>query len=389
MSNNVETSKVLAAVRELVPEVVARADEIEQKRGLPPELNDKLRAAGMFRMLIPRYYGGEELHPIQVSRVLETLSRADGSTGWTGMVAVGFNITLGHFSRELTDKLFANSPDVLVRGAIAPKGVAVPAPGGYVVQGSWQLGSGSYDYQWVLANCMVLKDGAPIIGPNGMPEMRAALLPKNKAEFLDTWDAVGLRGTASHDFVIKEQLVSELYTANLFGPSTFDIPIQRLPFMMIAAPTHGSVAIGIAQGALDDVAALAKYKFPAFAGGKRLAEDPLFTYRYGELAIRLAGLRGMLERGIMDNWELALSKTPAGPLDIARTAAMAAYVQANAVDIVNEAFALSGSNACYNSSTLQRRWRDVRCVAQHQAANKTSYQSFGSLLVDGGAGLAR
>jgi len=383
MTNNVEPSKVLTAVRELVPELIARATEIDQARGLPPELNEKLRAAGVFRMLIPRYYGGEELHPLQVSRVLEELSRADASTGWTGMVGVGFNITLGHFSRELTDKLFADSPDVLVRGAIAPKGVAIPAPGGYIVQGCWQLGSGSYDYQWVLANCIVLRDGAPTIGPNGMPEMRAALLPKDKAQFLDTWDAVGLRGTASNDFIVKEQLVPELYAANLFGPATFDMPVHRLPFMMIAAPTHGSVAVGIAQGALDDVATLAKTKRPAFAGGKRLAEDPLFTYRYGELVVRLAGLRGLLEKRIMDNGELANSELPITPLDIAGTSAVAAYVQVNAVDIVNEAFALAGSNACCNSSPLQRRWRDIRCVAQHQAANTNSYQLFGSLLVGG------
>ena len=382
MSSAYETSNVLAAVRKLAPEIIARGDEIETSSAVPPDLNEKLREAGVFRMLIPRSYGGEELHPLQVSRVLQELGRADASASWTGMVALGFNVALGHFSRELTDELFAKTPDVLVRGAIAPKGVAIPVPGGYVVQGTWSLGSGSYNYSLVLANCVVLRDGKPSIGPNGMPEMLAALLPRDKVEFLDTWNSVGLRGTCSHDFVIKEQFVPELYTANLFGPATFDMPIQKLTFQMIAAPTHGSVALGIAEGAIDDLTALAKTKRPAFGGGKRLAEDAVFNYRLGSLAVRVDAMRGSLERAIMDTWELANSDEAVTPLHAARTTAMAAHVQTEALEVVSEAFTLAGASACYNSFVLQRRWRDVRCLAQHAAANTGMlYQALGSALV--------
>src|SRR5271170_4702705 len=125
-----DTSRTLAAIRKVVPEISKRADEIEQQCRVPPEIMDKLRDAGLFRMMIPRQYGGDELHSLQVSRVLEALAEADGSVAWIGMVAVGFNKFIAHYPRKTLDAIFADSADVYMRGAIAPKGVLTPAEGG-------------------------------------------------------------------------------------------------------------------------------------------------------------------------------------------------------------------------------------------------------------------
>jgi hypothetical protein len=54
------------------------------------------------------------------------------------------------------------------------------------------------------------------------------------------------------------------------------------------------------------------------------------------------------------------------------------------VDIVNEVFSLAGASACYNSSVIQRRWRDIRCVAQHAAASTDYYETLGTLRVEAG-----
>src|SRR3546814_20923846 len=53
---------------------------------------------------------------------------------------------------------------------------------------------------------------------------------------------------------------------------------------------------------------------------------------------------------------------------LARGAAVIAYTHTECVAIVNEAFALAGSVPVYKKSALQRRWRDVRCAAQHYGA---------------------
>jgi alkylation response protein AidB-like acyl-CoA dehydrogenase len=230
-----------------------------------------------------------------------------------------------------------------------------------------------------------MEGGRPRMGANGIPQMRTVIVPRDKAEFLDTWDSVGLRGTHSHDFVLKEQFVPELNCADpFFGKPTWDMPLHRLPIQPILAPTHGSVSVGIAQGALDDLGELARTKKPAFGGGKRLAENPHFAYRYGELCVRTDALRAYLERGIVESVKAIDAPTPPGPLLAARTSSMAAYVQIQGVDIVNEVFTLAGASACYNSSVLQRRWRDTRCVAQHAAASTDCYEMLGTQRVDAG-----
>jgi hypothetical protein len=61
---------------------------------------------------------------------------------------------------------------------------------------------------------------------------------------------------------------------------------------------------------------------------------------------------------------------------------MVARAHTECVEIVNEAFGLAGSNAMYSSSSLQRRFRDVRTAAQHVAASAEIYQIVGALLVE-------
>jgi alkylation response protein AidB-like acyl-CoA dehydrogenase len=58
-----------------------RSDETEQDRSIPDDLFSDLRAAGCFRMLVPRSHGGDELALPDALRVVETLARADGATG--------------------------------------------------------------------------------------------------------------------------------------------------------------------------------------------------------------------------------------------------------------------------------------------------------------------
>src|SRR5688572_10285530 len=104
------TAPVLAAVAELAPHLAARAAETEAGRRLSPDLVDELRAAGCFRMLLPRSHGGEEVDLVTGMRVLEELARADGSVGWTvGIGGAGW-LDLCHLPRATFDALYAGGP---------------------------------------------------------------------------------------------------------------------------------------------------------------------------------------------------------------------------------------------------------------------------------------
>jgi indole-3-acetate monooxygenase len=374
-------STVLDDVRNLRDDIQRRRDEIERDRALPADLLSQLSRAGCFRMTLPKSYGGEGLTLLQTTYVLAELARADASVGWTAMIAAAPPVIASYFPAETYDEVYRAGPDTLMRGAIAPKGVAIPADGGYVVSGQWPFASGSFPFQWVACNSVVLADGQPRIGPMGVPETRLALLPAEQVDFLDTWHVVGLRGTASHDFVVHEQFVPESRAIDVFASrSCLAGPFSGLPIRGALAPTHAAVALGTAQGALDDVCTLAATKRSAMNPSLLLAGDPVFQYRVGEAAMRLEAGAALLEKQTEQAWAKAADGADLTPVESVTLRATAGYVTAECVKVVDEAYTLAGSSSLYETSPLQRRLRDIHTATQHVAASAEPYPTLGALL---------
>src|SRR3954451_23307191 len=85
----------IAAAKALIPAILACADQIEQDRRLPQSLVDALAAAGLFKLAVPQALGGSETPLPTILDVIEEVARADGSTGWTVMVANQCGVTAG------------------------------------------------------------------------------------------------------------------------------------------------------------------------------------------------------------------------------------------------------------------------------------------------------
>ena len=81
-------TRTLNAARELGPKIRAAADEIEQGRRLPMHLVREMQRAGVFRMAMPRAWGGPELDILTQVRVIEALAMADASAGWCTMIGI-------------------------------------------------------------------------------------------------------------------------------------------------------------------------------------------------------------------------------------------------------------------------------------------------------------
>jgi alkylation response protein AidB-like acyl-CoA dehydrogenase len=227
----------------------------------------------------------------------------------------------------------------------------------------------------------VLVDGQPRIGPMGVPDTRMALLPAEQVHFLDTWHVLGLRGTASHDFVIRDQFVPESHAVDVFSArSCLTSPFGALPIRGAIAPTHAAVAIGIARGALDDLCTLAASKRSAMNPALLLARDPIFQYHLGESAMRLEAAAALLEQQTEHAWAHAASGAALTPVESTTLRATAGYVMAECVKIVDGAYTLAGSSSLYETSPLQHRLRDIHTATQHVAASAEPYPTLGALL---------
>src|SRR4030088_851928 len=124
------TQRLLADIRELAPHVTARAAEIEAGRRIRSDLVEALRSTGVFRMFVPQSHGGLELDLPTALEVIATLSRLNGSVGWTAMIGAGSAIFLPYPPRETYDQVYQNGPDMIIAASAQPAGMAEAVPGG-------------------------------------------------------------------------------------------------------------------------------------------------------------------------------------------------------------------------------------------------------------------
>jgi alkylation response protein AidB-like acyl-CoA dehydrogenase len=132
------------------------------------------------------------------------------------------------------------------------------------VTGRWGFVSGCQHCDWIYGNC--IEEGAT--GNGDVPPLRVALFRADEIEIEDTWSVSGLCGTGSHDVVANDVFVPTDRTFALLSaePCLAD-PLVRMPLPSPYALQMASGALGIAQGALDDILALASDKVPLFCRG--------------------------------------------------------------------------------------------------------------------------
>ena len=80
-------SDPLAAAIDLLPQVRAVRDELEELRHIPSALARAIGDAGLFQLYLPSAIGGAETPPLKTFRVIEEFSKAEGSVGWCVMIA--------------------------------------------------------------------------------------------------------------------------------------------------------------------------------------------------------------------------------------------------------------------------------------------------------------
>ena len=271
---------------ELAPTIAARAAEIETARRLPRDLLDDLLRVGCFRVLRPRTHGGLGADLPEAMRIIESLARADASVAWTVMIGAATWIDLAGLPRATFDALFA-TPDVITAGVFNPTGSIAVAPGGYQVTGRWSFASGCEHADWLFGNCI---EGVV----DGVPQMRMAVLAPEQVVIEDTWTVSGLCGTGSHHFRADGILVPPERTWRpLVDPPCVDEPIVRIPPLALISLITASVPLGLAQGALDDIHALAAGKVPLLAGAP-LAANPHFQYELATADTELRAARALL-----------------------------------------------------------------------------------------------
>ncbi len=379
-----ETSKrILDEARALGPILRDASDEIERERRLPAAIIDQLKRAGMFRMAMPKSWGGPELDlPSQV-RVIETLCTFDASAGWCVMIGVD-----GAYMSAFVDQAEARSmyADIDSPTAITffPPGKAVKRGAGYVVNGRWPFASGCQHADWLVGHFAVFEGDSPRVMPNGFPETRFGFFPADDCEILDTWKSVGLRGSGSHDWQVKDRFVPEERTFNLAVPNPYRKgPLSILPNLLLYK--LAGVPLGIARGAIDDFVAIASRKSPTFKSPTKsqpaLRDEPYAQNAVAQAEALARSARAFVYETFEDMWTtLAALEMPSLEQ---RAIARLAMVQASAActQAVELLYKANGGASVYSGNPLERRLRDIQTAGQHTVVSMKTWESAGRVLL--------
>jgi alkylation response protein AidB-like acyl-CoA dehydrogenase len=363
---------VLDAADRLAPSIAARAGEIEAGRRVPRHLLDELIAAGVFRVLRPASHGGAGADLPGAMRVYEALARADASVGWIAMIGSGSWLDLAPLPRAAFDELFSG-PDVMTAGAFSPSGSIAADGGGYRVTGRWGFASGCEHADWIYGNCV-----EAVV--DGVPRLRIAVFSPDQVAIEDTWTVSGLCGTGSHHFRAESVAVPAERTLDpMADEPCLDAPIVRVPPPALFALAVASVAIGSAQGALDDIVAVAADKVPLL-DRRPLAANPTFQLGLAAADTELRAARALLYETAEAAWEVAERAAELTLQERARIRAAAAWATERAADVVRAAHRAGGGGAIYAASPLQRRLRDIDALSQHFLVRRDTLTTAGAIL---------
>jgi alkylation response protein AidB-like acyl-CoA dehydrogenase len=317
-------------------------------------------------------------------RVVEEVARCDGSTGW--VVSLGFandlftSVIDQNAAADMFEEdgfaLFAGSPGFTMR--------AVQVEGGYRVTGRWSFASGAPNATWVNAAVPVFDGDRPLMSPFGMPEMVMVFMKPEEASIVPgSWDVIGLRASGSFDLCAEDVFVPRARSGP-FSPMGLmtqrESALARVPMFTISAVMQSPpVCLGVAAHAVEAFRELAasKERPPA----PKMIEQVPVQVAVAKAEAKLRSARSYFHEAVAELWAVASSERPItlGLQANVRLAVMTAVE--NSVEVVDSLYRLSGSSSIFQSSPIERCFRDVHTAAQHLASQDARWETVGRVLL--------
>jgi alkylation response protein AidB-like acyl-CoA dehydrogenase len=387
----------IARARALRPLLDAAAPRIEQAKDLPPDVQDAMHEAALFRLVLPRSVGGAELDLATYAQMVAAIAEGDASAAWCVAQTAGCSIAAAYLEPGIAKEIFGDARSVVTFGFTSgqPPCRAVRTKGGWIVNGAWTFASGNRLCQWLGGHCQVCdENGTPLRHPDGRFVERTMLFPRSSAMVReDLWEVMGLCGTGSDSYsvtdlfvpteysvvpraIARDQQLAEGVRADPEPERRERGTLYRFSSQAVFQVGLSSVAIGIARAVLENFIALAKKKSPSSAIHP-LRDDTWIQARIAQADAKVSAASAWLVSLLQEAWEECETAGELGfPMRVKIRAACTHQVTESreAVDMI---FLEAGATAIFRSNPFERRFRDMRTVSQQVQGNIARMQSVG------------
>ena len=342
----------LEKVRSLGPTFAERAKEFDRKGGFVHENYQDLREHGLFWMGIPRELGGGGASHAEVCLAIREIGRHCCSTGLAFSMhhhPVATNV-YKHLRGDAVatralEKIATEKLVIAGTGAndwLSSSGEAEPVEGGFRVSAHKRFVSGAPGAQLFITSVVLQGEEGPEVLHFAVP------FSAEGVQIIEAWDALGMRGTGSHEVKLENVFVSEEdVVARRPGGEWHPLWNVVLP---TALPLIVSSYVGMAEAAVD----LAKDS--ARRRGGELASV------VGEMKNALTVAQMALDDMIRMNDNHGFTPSVEGADSILTRKALAAEAIKRTVELAAE---LVGGPGFFKGHPIERIVRDVRAIHYH------------------------
>jgi 3-hydroxy-9,10-secoandrosta-1,3,5(10)-triene-9,17-dione monooxygenase len=359
--------EIVRRAEALIPMLRSKAEECERNRVVSKETIDAFREAGFFRILQPKRWGGFEMSPNVLNRVLMELARGCPSSAWNFMVLGVHPFEVGLLPTQVGDELWGDDNSKLVSSSYAPFGTVKAVAGGYVLNGEWLTSSG----------CDHAAGGAFVGGrveENGEVVFRSFWIQRSDFEIVDDWFVVGLAGTGSKKLIVKEVFVPTYrsHAIGAYGEQSHGgvENLYKMPFFYVFYAAVSSVIIGMARGMVD---LYIEHMVPRQNINQAVGaavNDPFIKGRLGEAYAKILGASSRVLQNTDEAWRYA-SKGELVPLDIRiRHFATNQFTGGECFEAAHMIFKKTSTRGIWMHSPIQRQMRDILVGANHITQNQ-------------------
>lgn len=368
----------MAAV--ILPETVLelardRSVEGEQAGFLHPDVFHALAEGGVLRGWVAEDFGGRAASIVDVLADIEAVSVADGAAGWSVMIG---NTTALNSHRLPTEwaELIYRDPMGCTGGFGMPAAVGTVVDGGIRVTGRWSWGSGTNHCTFIGGGVRIVDEaGEPARTPDGASTPFVYFEP-SQIDLLDTWQVVGLKGTASTDYSATDAFVPTGRWTQLVGNEPLiDTTLGRFPFFSALACGVAAVTIGLGVRAIEEVITLGER---TFAGSSTAMANR--APAQADLAMAIANVgqaRSYLHDAVNRVWEQIAEGGEAADAERVELRIAAAAAAKRSVEAVDLCYHAVGGAAIFDSNPLQRVFRDVHVAITHGMINPRILEPLG------------
>jgi len=371
--------ELAARARALTSLLASHAAEAERIRKPVDAVIQALEEAEIFKLMVPRCYGGLELDLDTFFEVGVALGEGDASMAWVANFYIEHNWIFSQFPAAFQQELFATRSYILAPAMLAPAGVAVREGEGYRLRGRWQWATGIMHGDWVIP-------GALEQTPDGKPDPRWFALPLSQVQVEDTWYVDGMVGTGSNDVVIDdvyipaERSVSMLAMGSGHAPGSqlHAGPLYRTPMLPILSLAAAMPALGQAKASVRRFHERLTERV-LLGSGKKQAEKAAAQMRLARAEVEVREAELLMRDVVADVCAL---RNTATMKDRARWATQLAVAVDRCKRVIQTVIEASGAHAHFLDNPMQRALRDVNTISCHVVFDVDArLEAFGRVLL--------